>query len=731
MELKWWQRPVRMMRRDFLGDFSYYQNNDLEEMARIAKEQWHINCEWIMATPGCAPGQAHLTTFNSDKFAKIAGLGNFDIIREYLPHARKYGIHLVPYINQHWYSYEFAKEHPEFAEQELEDGTAYGSKTPLYGNGTTFCVNSPWREFAFEIIRETIRIGVDGCFLDGPVIFPRGCYCKHCRKLFKANYGFDRLPSWGDWSDEAWKPFLKFRRDSWRDFMRDAQQAVIEVNPEAIIFLNGGNFNSGSVMTARDVAALEPYQNFNGSEEFFHCSESYNSPFKTLNLGRFLAASSNPSVVFTHHTMSSWHYVPLSKTEMTLAITQAVASGSNTWLAIYMDAMQYRAGEAFAANDIQQLFAANETLFTATESAATTALVTSANTLYSYISDINELTADVGSGVEENLVADLGSGKLRETVNERRAISEATLNHELNGAFDSANFGHIPLKALWDQHITPEKLQSLSTLILPNTACLSDSQCKTIMDFVHQGGSLLASFEAGFYNEDGDKAPRPEWLTMLGIKNINGAFIPAASEEYMLLYGDKLPELPDQQYLMPRTFNAIKLKPLDSAIILGHFMNTIGGAYGKPSGVSKYPALISSNYGKGKVIYSPGAIFESFNKFHLEDHLNLVKSSLRLLDKDSTLQIETTAPGSLAMELRYNQNNALLHLINTTGDMKRPIGQIIPLTKIDITLKLANEPTMVKAINAQKTIDFSYCAGKVTFSVEEIADYELISFEFN
>ena len=222
VNLKWWQRPVRMMRRDFLGDFSYYMNNDLEEMAREAKEKWHINCEWIMATPGCAPGTAHLVTFNSDKFEKVPGLGEFDIIRSYLPHAKKHGIHLVPYINQHWYSYEFAKNNPDYTQQLLENGTAYGEKYPLYGNGTTFCVNSPWREFAFDIIRETIGLGVEGCFLDGPVMFPKSCYCEHCRRLFKESYGFDQMPSFGDWSNKAWKPFLKFRRESWARFLKDA-----------------------------------------------------------------------------------------------------------------------------------------------------------------------------------------------------------------------------------------------------------------------------------------------------------------------------------------------------------------------------------------------------------------------------------------------------------------------------------------------------------------------------
>ena len=103
--LPWWLRPVRMMRRDYVGDFQRLMKADLNALAREARERWHVNCEWIMATPGSSPGMAQYALFNTSKFEKFPGLGEFDLLRAYLPHARKYGIRLVPYINLHWYSY--------------------------------------------------------------------------------------------------------------------------------------------------------------------------------------------------------------------------------------------------------------------------------------------------------------------------------------------------------------------------------------------------------------------------------------------------------------------------------------------------------------------------------------------------------------------------------------------------------------------------------------------------
>ena len=58
--MEWFKKPVRMIRRDFISDFKEYKNLDLDQFAREIKDKWHANCEWIMATPGCAPGMGHM-----------------------------------------------------------------------------------------------------------------------------------------------------------------------------------------------------------------------------------------------------------------------------------------------------------------------------------------------------------------------------------------------------------------------------------------------------------------------------------------------------------------------------------------------------------------------------------------------------------------------------------------------------------------------------------------------
>ncbi len=111
-ELKWHERPVRMMRLDYLDALDRMKNADLDALARTKRDDWNINCEWVVGTPGIAPGLGYLTTFDTPKFEKYPSLGEFDMLRDYLPHARKYGIHVLAYLNMHWFACDFADAHP-------------------------------------------------------------------------------------------------------------------------------------------------------------------------------------------------------------------------------------------------------------------------------------------------------------------------------------------------------------------------------------------------------------------------------------------------------------------------------------------------------------------------------------------------------------------------------------------------------------------------------------------
>ena len=58
-----------------------------------------------------------------------------------------------------------------------------------------------------------------------------------------------------------------------------------------------------------------------------------------------------------------------------------------------------------------------------------------------------------------------------------------------------------------EDDLTPAILAKYKALILANTAVLSDQQCQQLRDYVSGGGSLLATFETGFYDGNGKARP--------------------------------------------------------------------------------------------------------------------------------------------------------------------------------------------------------------------------------
>jgi hypothetical protein len=52
---KWFEKPVRMIRWDLLGEYERIKDVDLKSWARDVKEKWHSNCEWAIGVPGQAP----------------------------------------------------------------------------------------------------------------------------------------------------------------------------------------------------------------------------------------------------------------------------------------------------------------------------------------------------------------------------------------------------------------------------------------------------------------------------------------------------------------------------------------------------------------------------------------------------------------------------------------------------------------------------------------------------
>jgi hypothetical protein len=80
--------------------------------------------------------------------------------------------------------------------------------------------------------------------------------------------------------------------------------------------------------------------------------------------------------------------------------------------------------------------------------------------------------------------------------------SRAYMHETVHGIYDALLRGRFAFDFVHEDRLDHERLSKYRALLLPNIAMLSDQQCDQIREYVRSGGSLMASFETGLYDEN-------------------------------------------------------------------------------------------------------------------------------------------------------------------------------------------------------------------------------------
>jgi len=653
-----------MIRVDYPSGWEKLKNLDFEKLAKIKRQLYHADIEWVLGSFGTYPGQGYLVSFNSSYFEKYHGLGDFDFIRTYLPYARKYGMKIISYLNLHWFSYEFAKKHSDWLQINYE-GIPSGEKYPLYGNGTTFCINSPWRDWAFRMIEEVMKTGIDGVFLDGPVIYPECCYCDYCKKLFKDETGND-LPEWENWSDPAWKEFLLFRKNSFLRFMKDARKAVKKINKDGFVFINSSHLPNWVI--PRYVGDLEPYQDFTLAEAFFHLG-TVNDFYFYYFIAKCLKVSNKPSSAAMHNGAGVWHWIPLYPSEVKISISQNLCVKNGIWTAV-LNGNDIENKEYWKPiKNILEKVEVKKDIFEKGKQYSTAGLFVSSSTPYFYISNIESIYGSEVVEKEENLVL----VKEKEEIKNKKSVCDKITEEEFRGFFEVLTRKHIPFRIV-NESTLENDLNELKILILPNSACLSEKEISIIKKFVEKGGKLVMTFESGFYNELGKKRDKNPFFEI----EVEGSFPLRNTEQYCVLE-EKIGKY-ESGRLIPRPLYSIKVRSDGGKKV--SYIKPSEGLYSYNTEKSEYPTVIRKKLGEGEIIYLStlsGQFYYSLHPVEWEEILS------EIIKEGVDFEVKVDAPSTVITEFYRDNDNWIIHITNSTGDMKRPISSIIP---VDVKVEL-------------------------------------------
>jgi len=676
MMTRWYEKPLRIAD---LGAMPFKFGTVQEAVKMVErKKDLHFNAEHFgpFAYEGGERGVFYFASAVADRVP-------LDLLGPYLAEAHRAGIKVLIYFNVHWLALDFGRRHPDWL-QLKRDGTPIDD---VYGLGMSPCVNSPgYRSWSCQVIRDLARYEIDGIFLDGPIFIASGCYCSACRDKFRASFGRD-LPAQEDWEDQGWRDFIEFRYRSITEYMRDSRAALKETRPEAIIYMNGQGLWP-SWPNGRDNRRLAEYQDLVGAEGGFIGGDlTRESLWKPAMSAKLLEtqAGGKPTVVFMAGKNCGWNHYLLTPVETELLYADTIAHGASPWYGIFYE---NSTGEGTqAAGRMNELIEKSSEYLERTSSIARVGLMWSVRTadFYRATVPVTDFTRKGEKLTRQARAGDHFKG--------------------FSGYFEALTRRHLPFDVL-DEQAIEEKPGNYEVLILPNVACMSDAAARRIIAWVRDGGTLVASFETSCYDEWGNRRQKPALEEILGCQfcGIEG---PCNIDYFDRGVGPLFEGIGEPHIPSPR-FRSLVATTTGKA--LAFYRGKFPANYQPMPPLSPNPALVEHTVDKGKVIYFCGNIEESYFEYHLPEHEHLMTEPVR---RASTALLETDAPSSVEISLRLQQeqNRLIVHLVNFTGEMTRPIQSVIPLSDITIRLPWVKNACRAFTLRERKELEWKMGRG--------------------
>jgi len=694
---KWWeQEPLRIL--DLVTVFGQINGQPAAALAQQKAAQ-DYNAEHLQVMQFAGAGLDDQGFFFQ---TKLAGKQNPDFLGRYLPEAHKQGLRVFIYFNVHSYAMPFGEAHSDWR-QIREDGTPL---TGVYETATSFCVNSPYREWAFQIDRDLCAYPIDGIFYDGPIFFPQTCYCHYCQEKFRRRYGED-LPSKKERRGKRFEQLLEFQSASLADFLRDSQTVIKAINPNIALYMNGSVLG-GNYATGRLPRVINPEEDLLLNEGGFLYGDLTRMPLWRPGVMARLQesqAGGKPYVVACAAALKSWNVSLLPDPELRLLYADSIANGAGVYFGLFPSEWDQPEMHTLAA--MNRFLAKHSAYYKNTRSEARIALVWS------------DTTANFYAGSAAQLI-DVTRVPARSNV--------GNLEQEFWGLTEALVRAHAPFDVIDDHSLEHAALGRYQAIFLPNVACMSDSVATRLRDYVEQGGNLFTTFETSRYDAVG--GPRPDFALaeLMGVSATENVAGPRPWD-YMAKHSSSplLDRIPRQWIPSPPYYLQVKAAGAQVAL---RFTKPLVGSYELPPQLSDDPALTVHKTGKGTVVYCAGDLGNMIHAWHMPEPLILMENAVRTL---APVGIELENMPSTVELVHRSQNTGkrhLFHFVNFNGEMTRPIRQITPVRNARVTLpKDVNAKKIYTLMRPQSLTPQRDAQGRTRFVIPLIEEYEVVVVE--
>jgi Hypothetical glycosyl hydrolase 6/Beta-galactosidase trimerisation domain len=311
------------------------------------------------------------------------------------------------------------------------------------------------------------------------------------------------------------------------------------------------------------------------------------------------------------------------------------------------------------------------------------------------------------------------------------AQSQHYMRETTHGIYETLLSGRFAFDFVHEDRLDPEHLGKYRALLLPNIAMLSDRQCQQIRDYVHSGGSVMASFETSLYDENLNRRADFGLADLLGISK-GGDVVGSPGNAYYARIEREHPVLSGftNTHWLPGAQNRVPLKPVKNAaltVVPGFVQYPPELAY-PPVSHTNEPAVVLSEIGKSRIAYFPGDIERTFWLTGHGDLLRLLHNTLRWITFDESI-VQVEGDGFVEMFAWETSPGYAVHLLNYTNPNAHHgwVGSIYPLGPQRVSMKLpaGAKVRSVELLRAEITVPFSMRKDVLRFTVPRVGDYEV------
>lgn len=623
-------------------------------------------------------------------------LGDRDVLGELIAGCRKLGMSVLVRTDPHA-TYDDAKAaHPDWIAV-----VANGNPRRHWSSPEMWvtCALGPYNfEFMTAVHKEIMtRYHADGIFMnrwEGS----GDCYCQHCRENFKLATGFD-LPRSSDPHDPVRRAFLLWRQQRQVDVIDLWNNTIRAINPEASIVPNNGGGALSSLNTI-EIGRRAPM--LAADRQARH---GLAAPWLVGKSAKEYRATMGDKPVIGLFGIGleeqyRWKDSVTGNAEIRIWALDAIANGMRPWFTKF-SATLHDERWLKTIDDVYLWTQKNQPYLSDRRPLTRIALVYSQQSSWFY-----------GAKVEDYAL----------------------------GWYQALVESRIPFEMVHDRLLDSEHLAPYTTLILPNIACLSDSQCDQLRMFVSNGGSIVATHETSLYDENGTRRKNFALADLFGVDWTGNSQGPMLNS-YIRLEHEALPGhvlftgLEDA----PRIINGVSRLEVTPRAKFAETPFTLIPSYPDLPMEKVYPRVprtdISCLYLRqpaGRVAYFPFDIDRTFWEVLCADHLKMMRNTLLWANKEPPV-VEVDGPGLLDVTAWRNSGSVTVHLVNLTNPMamKGPYRDFFPVGPHTIRLRLAGvaQAKRARLLVAGKDVAIERVGPTLSFSVPSVFDHEVIAID--